>query len=68
MTRFRVIVDMGENGVVDLEASGNISNALKAAYAECKQRKTNPISVNVVQMAEGDSGNWEASIPSRSSA
>lgn len=66
MTKFRVIVDMGDAGISTVESEGNISNALKAAYAECKAKKQNPISVNVVQLSEADSGKWKASIPSRS--
>jgi hypothetical protein len=66
MTKFRVIVDMGDAGVSTVESEGNISIALKAAYAECKAKKQNPISVNVVQVPEADSGKWKASIPSRS--
>jgi hypothetical protein len=66
MTRFKVVVDLGDAGVISEEASGNVSNALKMAYEKCKEKRTNPISVSVVQIAEADSGNWKPSIPSRS--
>ena len=39
-TRFRVRVDLGEDGVVDLEVNGNIKTALGAGYEECRKRKT----------------------------
>ena len=67
MTRFRVIVDLGEAGVISEEATGNVSNALKLAYERCKEKRQNPTSVNVVQLPDDDeSGKWKASIPSRS--
>lgn len=67
MTRFKVVVDLGEAGIVSEEASGNVSNALKMAYEKCKEKRQNPLSVSVVQITtEADSGNWKPSIPSRS--
>ena len=58
---------MGDAGISTVTSDGNISLALKAAYAECKAKKQNPISINVVQIAqEPESGKWKASIPSRS--
>ena len=56
---------MGSDGVIDLTTEGNVGEALRSAYDECKKRKTNPVAVNVQQVVE-KSGNWSASIPSRS--
>jgi len=65
MTRmFRVRVDMGADGCIDLTSEGNIGEALRAAYDECKKRKANPIAINVQQVVE--QGKWTAVIPSRS--
>ena len=62
--KFRVRVDLGSEGGVDLTTEGNVGEALRAAYDECKKRKTNPIAVNVQQVVE--SGKWIAAVPSRS--
>ena len=66
MTRFKVIVDLGEHGIVSEEANGNVANALKMAYEKCKEHRVNPQSVSVVQVQEGDTGKWTPAIPSRS--
>lgn len=55
---------MGADGCIDLTTEGNVGEALRAAYDECKKRKTNPIAVNVQQVVE--QGKWTAVIPSRS--
>ena len=65
MTKFRVRVDLGDAGVIDLTKEGNVREALRAAYDECKSRKKNPVAVNVQQVIE-QPGKWKASIPSRS--
>ncbi|MBP04041.1 MAG: hypothetical protein CMA72_04570 [Euryarchaeota archaeon] len=62
-TRFRVRVDLGEDGVVDLEVNGNIKTALGAGYEECKKRKTNPVSITTTQII--DLGKWQAITPIR---
>ncbi len=62
--QFRVRVDLGSDGCVDLTTEGNVGEALRAAYDECKKRKQNPISVTVQQVVE--QGKWIASNPSRS--
>lgn len=65
MTKFRVRVDMGDSGVIDLTSEGNIGEALRAAYDECRSRKQNPIAVQVQQVVD-QPGKWTAAIPSRS--
>ena len=62
--QFRVRVDLGSDGCVDLTTEGNVGEALRAAYDECKKRKQNPIAVTVQQVV--DSGKWIAAVPSRS--
>jgi len=57
---------MGSQGCVDLTTEGNVGEALRAAYDECKQRKTNPIAINVQQVITEESGKWKAANPSRS--
>lgn len=54
---------MGTDGVVDLTAD-SISKALKNAYEQCKERRTNPVNVTVTQVVE--QGKWTASSPGRS--
>ena len=61
--KFRVRVDMGDDGVVDLTVNGNIGAALRAGYDECKSRRTNPVSVTATQVI--DMGKWEATTPIR---
>jgi len=61
--RFRVRVDLGSDGTIDLTASGNINNALRKASEECRKRKANPVSVNVQRVIELDE--WETSAPVR---
>jgi hypothetical protein len=63
MPQFRVRIDLGTDGVIDLKTD-NISSALKEAYQQCKERKQNPVAVNVTQVVE--QGKWEASVPGRS--
>jgi hypothetical protein len=63
MPQYRIRVDKGTDGVVDLTAS-TISQALKNAYEECKSRRTNPVNVTVTQVVE--QGKWMASTPGRS--
>jgi hypothetical protein len=63
MPEYRIRVDMGTDGVVDLTAA-TISQALKNAYEECKSRRTNPVNVTVTQVVE--QGKWQASSPGRS--
>jgi len=65
MTKFRVRVDLGTQGCVDITKEGNVGEALRAAYEECRKRKTNPIAVNVQQVVESDP-KWQATNPSRS--
>ena len=59
--RFRIRVDLGIDGVVDLTAEGSIGNALRVAYDECRERKVQPVAVNVQQVV--DTGKWEATAP-----
>lgn len=63
MPQYRIRVDLGTDGVVDTTAE-TISQALKAAYEECKSRRTNPVNVTVTQVVE--QGKWQASTPGRS--
>ena len=63
MPQYRIRVDMGTDGVVDLTAD-SISKALKNAYEQCKERRTNPVNVTVTQVVE--QGKWTASSPGRS--
>ena len=63
MPQYRIRVDLGTDGVVDLTAD-NIKTAMKEAYDQCKQRRTNPVNVTVTQVVE--QGNWSASLPGRS--
>tara|TARA_R110000824_G_scaffold288781_7_gene477237 strand:+ start:2404 stop:2619 length:216 start_codon:yes stop_codon:yes gene_type:complete len=61
--RFRVHVDLGSDGTIDLMSEGNINNALRKASEECRKRRVNPISVNVQQIIESD--DWETNAPVR---
>mgnify|MGYP003145778600 CR=1 FL=1 len=63
--RFRVRVDLGSDGTIDLTANGNINNALRKASEECRKMKVNPISVNVQLIIESDE--WETNAPVRHS-
>ncbi len=63
--RFRVRVDLGSDGTIDLTTTGSISKALRKASEECRKMKVNPISVNVQQIIE--SGEWETNAPVRHS-
>lgn len=56
---------MGDSGVIDLTSEGNIGEALRAAYDECRSRRQNPIAVQVQQVVD-QPGKWTAAIPSRS--
>jgi len=47
MAKFRVRIDFGDEGIVDLERDGNIGVALRDAYEEALNRKLTPVSVNV---------------------
>ena len=59
--RFRIRVDLGSEGVIDLTAEGTMGNALRLAHDECKNRKVNPVSVVCQQVV--DTGKWQATAP-----
>ena len=59
--QFRIRVDLGTDGVIDLTAEGTMGNALRMAHDECKNRKVNPVAINVQQVV--DTGKWEATAP-----
>ncbi len=63
--RFRVRVDLGSKGTIDLTTTGNINNALRKASEECRKMRVNPISVNVQQIIESD--DWKTNAPVRNS-
>jgi len=61
MPQFRVSVDFGKEGVEQLEVNANnVGVALKQAYEITAERKTNPVSVNVVRVIEEV---WETRSP-----
>jgi len=62
MTIFRVRIDFGADGVVDIETTGTAGGALRTAYEEALNRKQEPVSVNVVRVIEEQ---WEVTSPIR---
>ena len=52
MTNFRVRIDFGTDGVVDIETTGTVGGALRTAYEEALNRKQEPVSVNVLRVIE----------------
>jgi len=60
---FRIRIDFGSDGIVDIEHEGGIGSALRKAYDECANRKTNPVAISTVQVI--DSGKWIPTAPTR---
>ncbi len=54
MAKFRIRIDFGDDGVVDLEKTGNIGQALRDAYEEALNRKQNPVAVNVQRIVNNE--------------
>jgi len=59
--QFRIRVDLGSDGVIDLTTEGTMGNALRMAHDECKNRKVNPVAINVQQVV--DTGKWMPTMP-----
>lgn len=62
MTKFRVRIDFGSEGVVDMETTGTAGEALRTAYEEALNRRQEPVSVNVVRVITEQ---WEVTAPVR---
>ena len=54
MPQFRIRIDFGDEGVVDLVKTGNIGEALRDAYEEALNRKQNPVAVNVQRVVNNE--------------
>ena len=61
MPQYRVNVDFGNEGVEQVEIDAkNVGVALRKAYELALDRRTNPVSVNVVRVIEEA---WETTSP-----
>ena len=60
MAKFRVRIDFGDDGIVDLERDGTFGVALRDAYEEALNRKMTPVSVNVQRVV---SNKWIDTAP-----